>query len=265
MTVTIPIQLKIERYHLKDCLKAILHSILFHRTFSTIRPKESELLEVTFLRLDSPHIEGLINERISSIPEKLSKFQIKLNFYDKKNKNAWFPNPWETWVIQVEIVEQTSHSSSIKMKGKELNMSLLRITTVTDQVLIFNVAKRSYSSHSRLRSISFRNFSRAVTDVCVAVILDLKCTIKHHKRKQTYFIENHLVLAVSLYKPICQPILGHTITLTAFIKFLDNKTEQAIYPTVLEHTLKSDGKYQRHEMPNAQYVIYIKLFVYPSS
>jgi Autophagy-related protein 101 len=61
MTVTIPVQLRIEKRYLNDCLKAILHSILFHRTFSLIKPKEDEIFDLIYPRLDSQQIEDLIN------------------------------------------------------------------------------------------------------------------------------------------------------------------------------------------------------------
>lgn len=40
----------LDRHLTKDVLRAILHSILFHRLFGTVKPKTFEVLDVTMVR-----------------------------------------------------------------------------------------------------------------------------------------------------------------------------------------------------------------------
>jgi len=39
----------LDRHLTKDVLRAILHSILFHRLFGTVKPKTFEILDVTMV------------------------------------------------------------------------------------------------------------------------------------------------------------------------------------------------------------------------
>lgn len=40
----------LDRHTTKDVLRAVLHSILFHRLFGTVKPKTVEVLDVTMVR-----------------------------------------------------------------------------------------------------------------------------------------------------------------------------------------------------------------------
>ena len=44
----------LDRHLTKDVLRAILHSILFHRLFGTVKPKAFEILDVTMVRCVRP-------------------------------------------------------------------------------------------------------------------------------------------------------------------------------------------------------------------
>ena len=108
MTVSIPIQLKTSRNLVNDTLKAILHSILFHRTYNTVKPLESDLLDVVYPHISDSEIDNLLDDKISQISFDSEKdkdkkhFEIKVSFYPKsKQKKAWFgQSPFEQWIIQ---------------------------------------------------------------------------------------------------------------------------------------------------------------------
>lgn len=40
----------LDRHTTKDVLRAVLHSILFHRLFGTVKPRTFEVLDVTMVR-----------------------------------------------------------------------------------------------------------------------------------------------------------------------------------------------------------------------
>lgn len=60
MPLTTPtVDLALDRYYLVPVLKALLHTILFHRRFTSVeRPVQVDLdaLGVTYVRLDDPEV-----------------------------------------------------------------------------------------------------------------------------------------------------------------------------------------------------------------
>jgi hypothetical protein len=48
-----PVQ-TLDRHNAKEVLNAILHSILFHRLFGTVKPQTFEVLDVTMVRFTRP-------------------------------------------------------------------------------------------------------------------------------------------------------------------------------------------------------------------
>jgi hypothetical protein len=39
----------VERSYLKDALRAILHTVLFHRVFANIKPRDMDILDLTIV------------------------------------------------------------------------------------------------------------------------------------------------------------------------------------------------------------------------
>ncbi|KAK7458843.1 hypothetical protein VKT23_009852 [Stygiomarasmius scandens] len=112
---TITIDLALDRSNTKDVLQAMLHAILFHRLFGTVKPKTFEVLDVTMPGVDDPEMERLVNERVDAfwkgIERGLSKRgQVTVTFSERRPKKGWFQMPmgeedvpWEQWVIKAEV------------------------------------------------------------------------------------------------------------------------------------------------------------------
>ncbi|KAG5636259.1 hypothetical protein H0H81_008615 [Sphagnurus paluster] len=63
---TITIDLVLDRLTTKDVLKGILHSILFHRLFGTVKPTSFEVLDVTMPGVSDPEMEQLVNDKVDA-------------------------------------------------------------------------------------------------------------------------------------------------------------------------------------------------------
>ncbi|KAF9349286.1 MAG: hypothetical protein J3Q66DRAFT_136851 [Benniella sp.] len=141
--VTFPVELIVERALLKEALRAILHTILFHRVFATIKPKDMEILDLTIPIIDDPEVDRLVEEKIAAFVKAAdanpqSKGQIGIMFYEKRTKKGlWFGSSssevcWEQWAITINIVTNVNEKDkqrSIKNMEKalaQLFMSILR-------------------------------------------------------------------------------------------------------------------------------------------
>ncbi|EEB91888.1 hypothetical protein MPER_09683 [Moniliophthora perniciosa FA553] len=103
----------LDRFTAKEVLTAILHSILFHRLFGTVKPKTIEVLDVTTPGVSDPDMETLVSNKVDAFWKGVERGmekrgQITVTFAEKKNKKTWFQVyeeevPWEQWVINAEI------------------------------------------------------------------------------------------------------------------------------------------------------------------
>ncbi|XP_077233115.1 meiotically up-regulated protein [Tasmannia lanceolata] len=117
-------ELEVEHFEIREVLRCILHTVVFHRALGLVRPKDidSELFEITYVQCGDAEVEKKIEEKIDQFigwvekhPNK--KSQICLSFYELKNKQAtWFSNRterlyWEHWYINLNVVHLKAHST----------------------------------------------------------------------------------------------------------------------------------------------------------
>ncbi|KAK4760898.1 hypothetical protein SAY87_005791 [Trapa incisa] len=131
-------ELEVEHFEIKEVLRCILHTIIFHRALGLVRPKEIDLehFEITYVQCGDIEVEKTIDEKIEQFicwvekhPNK--KSQICLSFYEVKNKQAsWFTNKierlyWEQWYVNLNVVQQSkvhsskSHNSKVTVESGE--------------------------------------------------------------------------------------------------------------------------------------------------
>ncbi|KAF9562692.1 hypothetical protein EC968_005174 [Mortierella alpina] len=144
--VTFPVELTVERTLLKDALRAILHTILFHRVFANIKPRDMDILDLTIPVIDDPEVDKLVEEKIAAFVKAVdsnpqSKGQIGLMFYEKRTKRAWFSSTssevcWEQWAITINVVTNTNEKDkqrSIKNMEKALSSLFLSILRTVNE------------------------------------------------------------------------------------------------------------------------------------
>ncbi|KAI5120576.1 hypothetical protein M0805_002526 [Coniferiporia weirii] len=140
----ITIDLVLDRLTTKDVLKAVLHSILFHRLFGTIKPQTLEVLDVTMPGVKDGPTERLIEEKVDAFWKGVEsgankRGQITVIFAEKRPKKTWFSMgeeevPWEKWVINAEVRQPKTDGDRQKFNttlSTTLSTTLLTILTHT--------------------------------------------------------------------------------------------------------------------------------------
>ncbi|RDB19500.1 hypothetical protein Hypma_013602 [Hypsizygus marmoreus] len=117
---TITIDLILDRLTTKDVLRGVLHAILFHRLFGTVKPQTFEVLDVTMPGVSDSGMEQLVNEKVDAFWRGIEggtnkRGQITVTFSEKRPKKSWFQVymgeedvPWEQWVINAELRQPKS-------------------------------------------------------------------------------------------------------------------------------------------------------------
>ncbi|XP_059459384.1 autophagy-related protein 101 isoform X2 [Corylus avellana] len=119
-------ELEVEHFEIREVLRCILHTVVFHRALGLVRPKDIdlELFEITYVQCGDAELEKKIDEKIDQFigwvekhPNK--KSQICLSFYEVKNRQpSWFiANKverlyWEQWYINLNVAQHTKAHSS---------------------------------------------------------------------------------------------------------------------------------------------------------
>eukprot|EP00271_Cylindrocystis_brebissonii_P013500 TRINITY_DN33361_c0_g1_i1.p1 TRINITY_DN33361_c0_g1~~TRINITY_DN33361_c0_g1_i1.p1 ORF type:complete len:247 (+),score=49.62 TRINITY_DN33361_c0_g1_i1:321-1061(+) len=109
-------ELEVEHYQIREVLRCILHTIMFHRALGLVRPKDvdTELFDLTYVQCGDSAIEKKIDEKIEHFctwveKHPLKKGQVCLSFYERRNKQTWFSSKqqrlfWEQWCLQLRVV-----------------------------------------------------------------------------------------------------------------------------------------------------------------
>ncbi|KAH8111949.1 DUF1649-domain-containing protein [Phellopilus nigrolimitatus] len=114
----ITIDLVLDRLLTKDVLKAVLHAILFHRLFGTIKPQTMEVLDVTMPGIRDAQTEQLVEDKVDAFWKGIESGanksgKITVTFAERRPKKTWFSMgeeeiPWEKWVINAEVRQPTT-------------------------------------------------------------------------------------------------------------------------------------------------------------
>ncbi|KZV64010.1 hypothetical protein PENSPDRAFT_656865 [Peniophora sp. CONT] len=137
---TISIDIILDRHNTRDVLRALLHAILFHRLFGTVKPKTFDVLDVTLPGVADAGIEQLVEDKVdlfwrgmeSGAANKKGKITVTLS--EKQTKKNWIGYsyeedvPWESWVINAEIRQPKTESERFKFE-QELSATLTKSVT----------------------------------------------------------------------------------------------------------------------------------------
>ncbi|XP_015065084.1 autophagy-related protein 101 isoform X2 [Solanum pennellii] len=128
-------ELDVEQFEIQDVLQCILHSIMFHRAFGLIYPKnvDSEIFEITYMQCSDFVIERKVDEKITQFIDKVKKHpnqkhQICVSFYESKNKQtSWFTKKvercyWEHWYINLSVAHNPKADSGKSHHSKVVNL-----------------------------------------------------------------------------------------------------------------------------------------------
>ncbi|KAL5519650.1 hypothetical protein ACEPAH_1333 [Sanghuangporus vaninii] len=163
-TPIITIDLVLDRLTTKDVLRALLHAILFHRLFGTIKPQTMEVLDVTVPGVKDAQVEMLIDEKVDAFWKGVEngtnkRGQITITFAEKRQKKLWFTMgevgftlclvsyfnigksspffhfqeevPWEKWIINAEVRHPKTDRERNATISTTLSDALMTILTYT--------------------------------------------------------------------------------------------------------------------------------------
>ncbi|XP_020691072.1 autophagy-related protein 101 isoform X1 [Dendrobium catenatum] len=118
-------ELVLEPLEIREVLRCVLHTIVFHRALGLVRPKDvdCELFEITYVHCGDADLDKKIEEKIDQFMIWVEKHpnrkcQVSLSFYEVKNKQpTWFSNRierlyWEQWHINLHVVTPKTHGKS---------------------------------------------------------------------------------------------------------------------------------------------------------
>lgn len=145
--ITVNLDLVIERPAGKDALRALLHLILFHRLFGCIKPRTTEIFDLTLPAVDEPDIDNLVNIKIDLFWRTLessanSRAEMVIVFSEKRTKKSWFSSneeeiPWEKWVIDAQLASKADpaqrNSPSNSITRAYLQRSMQRVLEHVDE------------------------------------------------------------------------------------------------------------------------------------
>ncbi|KZP19934.1 hypothetical protein FIBSPDRAFT_911220 [Athelia psychrophila] len=96
---TITIDVALDRRTAREALRAILHSILFHRLFGTVKPQTFDVLEVTMPGVSDSEMEQLIADRVDVLWKGIENGAKKRGqVYVGEEEVAW-----EQWIVNAEM------------------------------------------------------------------------------------------------------------------------------------------------------------------
>ncbi|KAI8827290.1 uncharacterized protein EV422DRAFT_563375 [Fimicolochytrium jonesii] len=144
MSLEVPIELTIDRYYLGTVLKALLHSVLFHRTFSSERPIDIDVdsLSVTYARLENAEADRAVEEKVRDFERLVepstgrNRGQIAMLFFARRPKKSWFTTSeeevcWEQWVITIIVRDALSERDQLASRRTMQNDLIAALTTIS--------------------------------------------------------------------------------------------------------------------------------------
>lgn len=153
-------ELVVEHFQIREVLRCILHTIMFHRALGLVRPRDVdlELFEVTYVQCGDVELERKIEEKIDQFvawvekhPDK--KGQVFLSFFETKNKqSSWFSSKversyWEQWCISLKIFPPKPSQKSHHSRG---------LTVDSAEIMMEDKIKRDAALETSLREVLFQ-------------------------------------------------------------------------------------------------------------
>lgn len=141
----------------KDIVKAILHTIFFHRYFIPIIPLTRDLFDQTLPQVDDSNLETLIEQRATQLvryvesptssPYNTStpsgRAQILVQFFEKKRKKSYFFSKggdedvcWEQWVLNITCATPKTEQEKRKVRQameKSLSKTCMKIINIVNR------------------------------------------------------------------------------------------------------------------------------------
>ncbi|KAF2756121.1 DUF1649-domain-containing protein [Pseudovirgaria hyperparasitica] len=133
----------------KDVIKALLHTIFFHRLFPPLSPYTRDLLDQTLPCITDNNLETLIDQQATSLVRAIEsgttpqrgRGQLAVLFYEKTRKKTYFSYKddkvcWEQWRLDVTLATPRYESDVPKVRRaqeKSLHKAAMKIVTIVNK------------------------------------------------------------------------------------------------------------------------------------
>lgn len=133
----------------EEVVKAILHTIFFHRYFTSISPLTRDLLDLTLPAIDDVDLETLIEQKthalrraIDSTHQPRGRGQISIQFFEKKRRKTYFFGKteeevcWEQWTLDVTLAHPRTESEVLKVRramSKSVEKAAYKIIAIVNR------------------------------------------------------------------------------------------------------------------------------------
>ncbi|KAI9094301.1 hypothetical protein DFS34DRAFT_651988 [Phlyctochytrium arcticum] len=144
--IAIPLEITVDRYYMTSVLKALLHSILFHRRFTSEMPQDVDLdrLDITYAKLSDPEVETIVDEKVRQFDRAMepgagkNKGQMAVMFFERRPKKSWFTKSeeevcWEQWVLTITIHTSRTEREQIDAR-RQIQKDLVTVLQTISQV-----------------------------------------------------------------------------------------------------------------------------------
>ncbi|KAF2158174.1 DUF1649-domain-containing protein [Myriangium duriaei CBS 260.36] len=151
------LELLADRSCVKEIVKAILHTIFFHRYFTALTPTTHDLFDITLPVVSDVELETLIDQRATTLSRhfEISPYsnpnasdqqggrgQVVVQFMEKKRRKGWFGGKaddelvWESWVLDVTLATPRTDTEVVKARRameNSLQRTALKIINIVNR------------------------------------------------------------------------------------------------------------------------------------
>jgi autophagy-related protein 101 len=118
----------------RDVVRAILHTIFFHRFFPGVTPRSREVLDIALPYIEDQEVDTMIEKRAAELDRELQiasssshphsgggggRGHISVLFMEKKRRKTWYMRAagdeevcWERWTVKVTVAEPRTESGA---------------------------------------------------------------------------------------------------------------------------------------------------------
>eukprot|EP01104_Vermistella_antarctica_P009624 TRINITY_DN2489_c6_g1_i1.p1 TRINITY_DN2489_c6_g1~~TRINITY_DN2489_c6_g1_i1.p1 ORF type:complete len:207 (-),score=41.36 TRINITY_DN2489_c6_g1_i1:76-696(-) len=137
-------EIVVPRKWLIECLRCLVHTVVFHRAFGTVKPREVlvEPLDLVYARVDSPGMESRIERQLADFEGKvlgdpsIQVAQVIMSWVEERETRNLFGMAskeairWEQWIFSFRLKDEGVSSESVHTDLQKALIYILR--TVND-------------------------------------------------------------------------------------------------------------------------------------
>ncbi|KAF2719615.1 DUF1649-domain-containing protein [Polychaeton citri CBS 116435] len=148
------LEVSADRGSVKEVIRGLLHTIFFHRFFTTLYPATHDVFDLTLPYVSDTDLESLIDTRAVSLLRQLDptshqsspqynqragRCTVQVQFLEKKRKKGWFvakadeETVWEVWTIEVTQTisrNETEATRNRRIMERELRKAALKVLSI---------------------------------------------------------------------------------------------------------------------------------------